>query len=79
MTQEKATINGEVYLLVVSPQPAEDNTTSCVGCAFDNYNEDSGVGCAEVVKHSVPTCRGNIIFIKDTPNAIAEWVEARLK
>lgn len=77
MMQEKATINGEVYLLVVSPEP-DPHGTSCMGCVFDHHNNADGGGCAVIVGGTVPTCRRDIIFIKDTPNAIAEWVSARI-
>jgi hypothetical protein len=77
MMQEKATIDDKVYLLVVSSSP-DPNGTSCIGCAFDHWNEKDGAGCAAVVGDTMPTCKGNNIFIRDTPNAIAEWVNARI-
>lgn len=77
MTQEKATIDNKVYLLVVSPEP-DPNGTSCVGCAFDHLNNKDGGGCVSVVGDTSPTCKGNTIFIRDTPKAIAEWVGLRI-
>lgn len=78
MTQEKATIKGEVYLLVVSSEP-DPHGVSCIGCAFVHLNGSlSGAGCAPVVGDTSPTCRRDIIFIRDTPEAIAEWVGARI-
>lgn len=77
MMQEKATIDNKVYLLVVSPEP-DTNGSSCVGCVFDHFNTKDGGGCASVVGDTMPTCRGNTIFIRDTPEAIAEWVGARI-
>lgn len=77
MMQEKATIDNKVYLLVVSPEPAPHGT-SCIGCAFDHHNNADGGGCAVVVGGTTPNCRRDIIFIRDTPEAIAEWVGLRI-
>lgn len=75
---EVATIQGKQYRLLRAAVVFDDDDTSCYGCAFDVLNEEDGVGCAELLRGIRPACKGNMVYIEDTPEAIAEYMAERL-
>ena len=78
--KEKVTIMGKTYVLRQAVTTDEDAPAGevCEGCAFDVYNQSSGVGCAAVVRGHIPICQGTLVYIEDTPEAIAEYMARRL-
>jgi hypothetical protein len=75
---EVATIQGKHYRLMRATVVYDDDDTSCYGCAFDAMNEEDGIGCGELLRGIVPSCKGNMVYIEDTPEAIAEYMAERL-
>lgn len=74
---EVATVKGKTYILVRALEGIEDGN-SCIGCVFDKLNEENGTGCSSLLAGIVPACKGNLIYIRNTPRAIAKYVAGRL-
>lgn len=75
---EVALIQGKTYRLLRATVVYAEDETSCHGCAFDAMNEEDGIGCAELLRGIMPACKGNMVYIEDTPEAMAEYVAERL-
>jgi hypothetical protein len=65
------TINGKEYVLINT----NSKISACFGCCFDNAN----VGCSELVRSASQHCYDNLIYIPNTPEAIADHIAKRLE
>lgn len=68
----QSTIDGKKYVLVHHLQP--EDRYRCKGCCFDSAMDD----CEEMRNRASVRCDGNLIFIEDTPEAIADYMARRL-
>lgn len=68
----QSTIGGKKYVLVQHLQP--EDRYRCEGCCFDNGMED----CEEMRNRASVKCEGNLIYIEDNPEAIADYMARRL-
>ena len=68
------TISGREYLMV----QATRKSSNCYGCALDA--EKTGKSCAFVVEQLLreDRCRGNLVYILNTPESIAAYAAERL-
>ncbi len=65
------TIKGKQYVLVTT----NDKFGMCSGCAFDNASH----GCVNTVRGASLQCADRLIYIPNTPEAIADHIAKRME
>jgi hypothetical protein len=65
------TINGKQYVLINT----NSKTRMCYGCAFD----ESRNGCVDAVRGASVHCAERLIYIPNTPEAIADHIAERME